>query len=174
MPVEAAVCNEPELCDHHQYIQSYFYAICGVLLKSGKLCIPRSSCSRSRKFGWDEDLKKSKRQAKAAFCKWKYAGKPHDGDLYKAMQKSRKLFRGQLNMRKRKEITFWCEGLAEDLAGSDTDSFWKKIRNGIHPHKAKSHIQVGDGVSEDGPLEYLKKQFSQIINSQSRDSVVCR
>ena len=34
-------------------------------------------------------------------------------------------------MRKRKEITFWCEGLAEDLAGSDTDSFWKKIRSEI-------------------------------------------
>ena len=39
MPVQAAVCNEPESCGHHRDIQEYLDAICGVLLRSGKLCI---------------------------------------------------------------------------------------------------------------------------------------
>ena len=78
--------------------------------------------------GWDDDLKKSKRQARNDSSKWKCAGKPRDGELYKAMQNSRMIFKGHLKNRKRKEQVCWWESLATDL-DSDTVTFWKKVRN---------------------------------------------
>ena len=72
------------------------------------------------KLGWNDDLKKSKQQARNDFSKWKCAGKPRDGELYKAMQNSRMIF--NLKNRKRKEQECWWESLATDL-DSDTYTF---------------------------------------------------
>ena len=59
MPVEAAVCNEPESCGYHHDIQEYLDAICGALLRSGKLCLRKGSGRGTSKLGWNDDLKKS-------------------------------------------------------------------------------------------------------------------
>ena len=67
MPVEAAVCNEPESCGHHHDIQEYLDAICGALLRSGKLCLRKGSSRGTSKLGWNDDPKKSKRQARNDF-----------------------------------------------------------------------------------------------------------
>ena len=94
VPVEATVCNEPESCGHHHDIQEYLDAICEALLRSGKLCERKGSGRGTSKLGWNDDLKKSKRQARNDFSKWKCAGKPRDGELYKAMQNSRMISKG--------------------------------------------------------------------------------
>ena len=69
LPVEAAVCNEPESCGHHHDIQEYLDAICEALLRSGKLCIRKGSGRGMSKLVWNDDLKKSKRQARNDFSK---------------------------------------------------------------------------------------------------------
>ena len=112
MPVEAAVCNEPESCGHHHDIQEYLDAICGALLRSGKLCTRKGSGRGTSKLGWYDDFKKLQQQARNDFSKWKCSGKPRDGELYKAMQNSRKIFKNHLKNRKRKEQECWWESLA--------------------------------------------------------------
>ena len=69
MLAEAAVCNEPESCGHHHDIQEYLDAICGGLLRYGKLCVRKDSGRGTSKLGWNDDLKKSKRQARNDFSK---------------------------------------------------------------------------------------------------------
>ncbi|XP_062504975.1 uncharacterized protein LOC134181724 [Corticium candelabrum] len=167
MPVEAAVCNEPESCGHHHDIQEYLDAICGFLLRFGKLCLRKGSGRGTSTLGGNDDLKKSKRQARSDFSKWKCAGKPRDGELYNAMQNSRMILnKGHLRNRKRKKQESWWENLATDL-DSDTDTFWKEVRE----RKYETQPFIQNGMSDSEMMECLKTQFSQIINSQSHDSI---
>ena len=56
--------------------------------------------------------------------------------------------------------------MAPDL-DSDTDTFWKKVRG----RKYETQPWIQNGMSDSEMMECLKTQFSQIINSQSHDSI---
>lgn len=40
IPVEAAICNDPESCSHKHTMETYLDSICSAVLKSAKCCIP--------------------------------------------------------------------------------------------------------------------------------------
>ncbi|XP_062510088.1 uncharacterized protein LOC134186186 [Corticium candelabrum] len=82
------------------------------------------------------------------------------------MQNSRMIMKGNLKNRKRKEQECWWESLATDL-DSDTDTFWKKVRG----RKYETQPCIQNGMSDSEMMECLRTQFSQIINSQSHDSI---
>ena len=54
IPVEAAVCNDPDNCEHKSELQSFYDALVRVMVKTGKRCIPRG---KGKFVGWNTDLK---------------------------------------------------------------------------------------------------------------------
>ena len=85
IPAEAAVCNDPDSCCHHIDIQRYCDGLVGAMLKAAKVCIPRGKGKNGRRIGFDRVLKELKRSARADYRRWRIAGKPRHGQLYKAM-----------------------------------------------------------------------------------------
>ena len=97
IPADAATCNEPERCSPKHIMESYFDGICSSMLRCAKRCIPKAKCHGGRKFGWDEEIREARHEARKDYCRWRDAGKPRQGNLFCGMTKSRKRSKLKLN-----------------------------------------------------------------------------
>ena len=92
IPVEAAICNEPLLCEHGLSIQFFYDNVSSAITRSAKLCIPMRKNKMTKKLGWNDELKMLKRASNKDYSIWMAVGKPRHGLLYGSMLKSRKQF----------------------------------------------------------------------------------
>ena len=75
IPVEVAICNDPEHCSHKDDIQRYYDKVIGAVMKSSKKSIPRGRSVGAKKPGWNEEVRKVKEAAINAYKLWREVGK---------------------------------------------------------------------------------------------------
>ena len=94
---------------------------------------------------WDGtlNLKELKGNARASYKLWRYAGKPHCGELFDA----------------------------KDIEEGHNSRFWSRFHGGLHHSKSKSLTRIAEALSAEDILKVWKDYFSAIVNNESCESV---
>ena len=164
VPLEAICCDQPEGCDHSSYLELYCKSIVDILKRAAHRSIPRKKGKPVQRPGWDKDIQQRQKEASKIYWRWRQGGKPRNGPLFNEMKQSRQAFRRELKRIKHAGQRQLGEVLLKKLKSSNTEAFWKSIKNQRRAATSYSGVQLVLAKDDDEICEYWKDHFHRLGN----------
>ena len=168
VPAEAAICCEPNSCEHCTAIAKYYNDIFYAVSTAAKACIPVKKHRKICRPGWSGSIREAKENALRFYQRWRSEGKTRDGPLYRDTCDSRRKFKRCLKKWKREEAKITGRKLLDELENGNQAKFWDKLKRGC-PEVALSvscSSRIGQVSKVPEILDLWRAHFGSLGNSQ--------
>lgn len=136
------------------------------LKSADQLCANHKTSRRRRKknvIGWNEMVKISHNNYKAAYQRWRAL--PTSSDAQLELQKSKAKFKSSLRKCIRNKKTLEADKLANDCYSKNFNQFWKNVNSVIKSKKSCLSSKIQDVSGEQNIAELWKSHYATLFNS---------